>query len=73
MGEKSTRHLWCDVCELGTCAVINEIDAKTIKRKAMAKGMSSLRSDGARKVMRGLTSVAEIVRATEEEGVVAQV
>ncbi|MEN8183434.1 MAG: type II secretion system ATPase GspE [Myxococcota bacterium] len=53
--------------------VAESIDAKTIKRKAMAKGMSSLRSDGARKVIRGLTSVAEIVRATEEEGVVAQI
>jgi general secretion pathway protein E len=49
------------------------VDAKTLKRKAIEKGMSSLRGDGARKVMQGLTSVAEIVRATEEEGVVAQI
>jgi general secretion pathway protein E len=42
------------------------VDAKTLKRKAIEKGMS-------RKVMQGLTSVAEIVRATEEEGVVAQI
>jgi len=25
MGEKVTRHLWCDVCELGTGAVENDI------------------------------------------------
>lgn len=25
MGEKTTRHLWCDVCELGTGAVENDI------------------------------------------------
>jgi general secretion pathway protein E len=49
------------------------VDAKTLKRKAIEKGMSSLRSDGARKVMRGVTTVAEIVRATEEEGIVAQI
>jgi general secretion pathway protein E len=49
------------------------IDAKTIKQKAMSKGMGSLRADGARKVLRGVTSIAEVIRATEEEGVVAQI
>jgi general secretion pathway protein E len=53
--------------------VSQNVDAKTIKRKAMEKGMSSLRSDGARKVLRGITSIAEVLRATEEEGVVAQI
>jgi general secretion pathway protein E len=48
-------------------------DSKSIKRRAMEKGMRSLRGDGASKVLRGITSVAEIVRATEEEGVVAQI
>ncbi len=55
-------------------AMVSEnVDSKTIKRKAMEKGMSSLRSDGARKVLRGITSIAEVLRATEEEGVVAQI
>ena len=53
--------------------VSQNVDAKTIKRKAMEKGMSPLRSDGARKVLRGITSIAEVLRATEEEGVVAQI
>jgi len=35
--------------------------------------MHSLRTDGARKVLQGVTSVAEVLRATEEEGVVAQI
>jgi type II secretory ATPase GspE/PulE/Tfp pilus assembly ATPase PilB-like protein len=35
--------------------------------------MHTLRTDGARKVLQGITSVAEVMRATEEEGVVAQV
>ncbi len=53
--------------------VSQNIDSKSIKRKAQQKGMQSLRADGARKVLRGITSVAEVLRATEEEGVVAQV
>jgi general secretion pathway protein E len=53
--------------------VSQNVDSKTIKRKAMEKGMSTLRSDGARKVLRGVTSIAEVLRATEEEGVVAQI
>jgi general secretion pathway protein E len=48
-------------------------DAKTLKRKAMELGMHTLRSDGARKVLAGITSVAEVLRATEDEGVVAEV
>jgi type II secretory ATPase GspE/PulE/Tfp pilus assembly ATPase PilB-like protein len=35
--------------------------------------MHTLRSDGAVKVLRGQTSVAEVLRATEEEGAVAQI
>jgi general secretion pathway protein E len=53
--------------------VSGNVDAKTIKHKAVSKGMGTLRHDGARKVLRGITSVAEVLRATEEEGVVAQV
>ncbi len=48
-------------------------DAKTIKQTAMRKGMGTLRADGARKVLSGITSVAEVIRATEEEGTAAQV
>jgi general secretion pathway protein E len=48
-------------------------DSKTIKRKAMDKGMHSLRADGARKVLSGQTSLAEVLRATEDEGGVAQI
>jgi len=53
--------------------VTQNTDSKTIKRRAMEKGMQSLRSDGARKVLEGVTSIAEVLRATEEEGVVAQI
>jgi general secretion pathway protein E len=53
--------------------VAQNVDSKTIKRQATQKGMHSLRTDGARKVLSGVTSVAEVLRATEEEGVVAQI
>jgi general secretion pathway protein E len=48
-------------------------DAKTVKRKAVELGMHTLRADGARKVVQGVTSIAELLRVTEEEGVVAQI
>jgi len=53
--------------------VSRNIDSKTIKKMAMSKGMHTLRYDGARKVVQGVTSVAEVLRATEEEGSVDQV
>jgi len=49
------------------------VDAKTVKATAMRKGMGTLRADGARKVIAGITSVAEVIRATEEEGSADQV
>jgi general secretion pathway protein E len=53
--------------------VSQNVDSKTIKKAATSKGMGTLRADGARKVVSGLTSIAEVVRATEEEGSAAQV
>jgi general secretion pathway protein E len=53
--------------------VTQSIDAKTIKRTAIQRGMHTLRADGARKVLDGVTSIEEVLRATEEEGVVAQI
>ena len=53
--------------------VTQNVDSKTIKRRAVEKGMRTLRADGARKVLEGLTSIAEVLRATEDEGVVEQI
>ncbi len=53
--------------------VSQNIDSKSIKQRAISKGMHALRSDGARKVLAGITSVAEVLRATEEEAAVAQI
>jgi len=53
--------------------VSKNVDSKTIKQQAVSKGMGTLRADGARKALRGVTSVAEVIRATEEEAAVAQI
>ena len=49
--------------------VLRNADAQTIKRAAMEQGMDSLRDDGARKVLRGLTSLEEVLLATQEDTV----
>ena len=43
------------------------------RRRRCASGMRTLRRDGARKVLEGITSIEEVLRATEDEGVVAQI
>jgi general secretion pathway protein E len=53
--------------------ITQNVDAKTIKRVAVEHGMETLRADGARRVLDGTTSIDEVLRATEEEGVVAEV
>ena len=43
------------------------VDAKAILHCAMRGGMATLRADGARLAAAGITSIAEVLRATEEE------
>lgn len=47
--------------------VLKGADAQTIKRAAIEVGMDSLRDDGARKVIAGITSVEEILVATQDD------
>jgi len=47
--------------------VLRNADAQTLKRTAIDQGMDSLRDDGARKVLTGLTSVEEVLAATQED------
>jgi general secretion pathway protein E len=47
--------------------VLANADAQSIKRAAQAQGMDSLRDDGARKVLDGVTTVEEVVAATQED------
>jgi len=45
-------------------------DAQSLKRAAVEQGMDTLRDDGARKVLLGLTTVEEVLAATQEDVVV---
>jgi general secretion pathway protein E len=42
-------------------------DSASIRRVAAAKGMNSLREDGADKVLRGHTTIEEVLRVTQED------
>ncbi|HVO22008.1 MAG TPA: type II secretion system ATPase GspE [Candidatus Margulisiibacteriota bacterium] len=47
--------------------IMKSADAATIRRAATARGMNTLREDGADKVVEGLTSIEEILRVTQED------
>ena len=47
--------------------ILTNVDSGTVKKKAMAQGMRTLREDGARKVLAGETSSAEVLRVTAED------
>jgi general secretion pathway protein E len=47
--------------------IMKNTDAATIKTLAMGKGMTTLRQDGADKILKGITSVEEVVRVTQKE------
>jgi len=42
-------------------------DAATIKKVALTDGMKTLREDAAAKVLQGVTTIAEVMRVTQEE------
>jgi type II secretory ATPase GspE/PulE/Tfp pilus assembly ATPase PilB-like protein len=41
--------------------------AGAIKKKALEQGMQTLRMDGARKVLSGTTTIAEVLRVTQAD------
>jgi general secretion pathway protein E len=45
---------------------MKKADSTTIGRKAVEEGMRSLREDGARKVIAGITTLEEVVRVTQD-------
>ena len=47
--------------------ILRKADSQSIKRLAWEQGMDTLRDDGARKVLAGLTSVEEVLAATQED------
>lgn len=50
--------------------VLSRTDANKIRTRAMENGMRILRQDGARKVLKGMTTTEEVLRVTQEEMVV---
>ncbi len=47
--------------------VMKNSDAAAIRRAATARGMNTLREDGADKVMEGVTTIEEVLRVTQED------
>jgi general secretion pathway protein E len=48
-------------------AVMQSSDAQSIRRVAQTRGMDTLRDDGARKALMGITTVEEVVAATQDD------
>ena len=46
--------------------ILRTSDANAIKKVGVKNGMSTLRRDGARKVLEGITTIEEIFRVTEQ-------
>ncbi len=51
--------------------ILKNYDSNTIKKTATNRGMLTLRQDGAKKVLNGVTTIEEVLRVTQED-VVAQ-
>jgi general secretion pathway protein E len=47
--------------------ILKKADSQAIKRLAWEQGMDTLRDDGARKVLAGMTTVEEVLAATQED------
>ena len=47
--------------------IIRNTDSNTIKKAAVAQGMKTLREDGVNKVLTGMTTIDELMRATHSE------
>ena len=47
--------------------IMKNADAATIRRNATSRGMATLREDGARKILEGVTTIEEVLRVTQED------
>ena len=52
--------------DIRTLAIKN-VDSNTIKKQAVKRGMTTLLDDGARKVLAGETTIAEVLSVTQED------
>ncbi len=46
--------------------ILKTTDSNTIKRKAVQKGMTTIRQDGGQKVLEGVTTIEEVFRVTQQ-------
>ena len=47
--------------------IMDNVASSTIKKKAIQKGMVTLREDGRSKVLAGITSIDEVLRVTQDD------
>jgi type II secretion system protein E len=47
--------------------ILSRASSQHIKQKAISQGMHTLRQDGLQKVMKGLTTLSEVIRVTQQE------
>jgi general secretion pathway protein E len=47
--------------------VLKNVDSSTMKKTAVQKGMDTLLTDGAKKVLDGETTIAEVLSVTQED------
>jgi len=47
--------------------ILRSPDSGSIKKAALDEGMRTLRQDGARKILQGITTIEEVLRVTQEE------
>ena len=48
-------------------AIIKKLPAEGVRRVALQEGVRSMRADGIRKVLEGLTTLEELARVTRQE------
>jgi type II secretory ATPase GspE/PulE/Tfp pilus assembly ATPase PilB-like protein len=62
----------CIVTEELRRKIIRKETGSALKNQAMADGMESLRTDGWRRVLKGQTTVEEVVRVTQVDEAIAE-
>jgi general secretion pathway protein E len=53
-----------EICKL----IVQRADANSIRKLALSQGVRLLREDGLQKAREGVTTLAEVLRVTREEG-----
>jgi general secretion pathway protein E len=49
--------------------ITEKTDSRTIKNYAISKGMKTLRTDGLEKVLKGITTIEEVLRVTQKDAI----